>query len=130
MISEQVVFDHFVDDDIGGADSFNHLVEFLHMHYFPRLAWAKLTLNPLKCSFFVPSVKILGYQRDGEGIRPSNDKLGQFREWSISTNKEELMRFLNTLPFLKAFIPDRADHITIMKTAMVEESVIVKRGGK
>lgn len=127
---ERIVFDHFVDDDIGGADSFDHLVEFLHEHYFPRLAWAKLTLNPAKCSFFVPRVKILGHQRDKEGIRPSDDKLGQFRDWPIPTNKDELMRFLNTLPFLKAFIPGRADYTTIMKTAIVEESVVVKRGGK
>ena len=33
-----VAFDHFVDDDIGEADSFESLVEFLHTHYFPRLA--------------------------------------------------------------------------------------------
>ena len=34
-----VAFDHFVDDDIG-ANSFDNMVEFLHVHYFPRLAWA------------------------------------------------------------------------------------------
>ena len=83
-----------------------------------------------KTTTFVPSVKILGHQRDRGGIRPSEDKLGQFREWPTPTNKDELMRFLNTLPFLKAFIPGRADCTTIMKIAIVEESVIVKRGGK
>ena len=68
-MSGLVAFDYFVDDDIGGEYSFEILVEFLHTHYFPRLAWAKLTLNPSKCFFFVPKVKILGHQRDKDGIR-------------------------------------------------------------
>lgn len=127
---QAVAFDHFVDDDIGGADSFSNLVTFLHEHYFPRLAWAKLTLNPSKCTFFVPRVKILGHQRDGEGIKPSEDKLGQFREWPTPTNKDELMRFLNTLPFLRAFIPGRADYTIILRSAIIEESVTVKRDGR
>ena len=38
--------------------------------------------------------------------------------------------FLNTLPFLKAFIPERADYSAIMKTAIIEETVTVKRDGK
>ena len=63
-------------------------------------------------------------------IRPSEDKLGMFREWPVPTYKDELMRFLNTLPFLKAPIPGRADHSTILKAAIVEESVTVKRNGK
>ena len=40
------------------------------------------------------------------------------------------MRFLNTLPFLKAFILGRADYSAIMKTAIVEETVMVKRDRK
>ena len=73
-----VVFDHFVDDDNGGAQSFGSLVQFLPVHYVPRLAWAKLTSIPNKCPFSTPRVKFQGHQRDGEGIRPSDseDKLG------------------------------------------------------
>ena len=127
---ETVAFDHFVDDDIGGANSYDDLISFLHVHYFPRLIWARLTLNPAKCAFFVPRVKILGHQRDEKGIRPSEDKLGMFREWPVPTNKDEIMRFLNTLPFLKAFIPGRADYSAILKAAIVEESVTIKRNGK
>ena len=43
-----VVFDHFVDDDIGGAKSFDSLLQFLHFRYFPRLPWANLTFIPIK----------------------------------------------------------------------------------
>ena len=30
-----VAFDHFVDDDIGAADTFDDLLIFLHLQYFP-----------------------------------------------------------------------------------------------
>lgn len=39
---------HFLDDDLGGSNEFANLLHFLHWHYFPRLAWARLTLNPSK----------------------------------------------------------------------------------
>ena len=29
-----VCFNHFVDNDIGGGDTFENLIEFLHLHYF------------------------------------------------------------------------------------------------
>ena len=40
---------------------FNNIIEFLYNYYFPQLVWAKLTLNPAKCTFFINLVKILGY---------------------------------------------------------------------
>ena len=33
-------FNHLVDDDTGGGDTFDNLIPFLHHHYFPRLMWA------------------------------------------------------------------------------------------
>ena len=130
VMKGRATFDHFVDDDIGGAATFDDMIEFLHNHYFPRLAWAKLTLNPTKCTFFVDSVKILGHQLSDAGIRPSDKKLEAFKEWPIPQDKDQLMRFLNTLPFLKAFIPGRADYAAFLKTAIVEERVTTKREGK
>ena len=44
----QALYEHFLDDDVGGATYFDTLLEFLHGHYFPRLAWAMLTLNLLR----------------------------------------------------------------------------------
>ncbi len=40
------------------------------------------------------------------------------------------MRFLHMLPFLRAFIPGRADYSFLLKTAIVEECVTIKQGGK
>lgn len=53
-----------------------------------------------KWEFFVPSLGILGHQKDGQGIRPLEDKLRMFREWPSPTTKEELERFLYMPPFL------------------------------
>jgi len=58
------------------------------------------------------------------------DKMAAFGDWPVPTNKEELTRFLNTLPFLRTFIPGRADYATLLRTTVVEESVTVKRDGK
>ena len=127
---KHVCFNHFVDDDCGGAETFSSLVEFLHNHYFPRLAWAKLTLNPAKCEFFIAKVHILGHQRDEKGIRPSEDKLGMFREWPTPKNKEELLKFTYMLPFLRNYIPGRADLTTVLKSAILEEVIKTKVNGK
>ena len=122
-------YQHYLDDDLGGASSFEGLMDFLHNHYFPRLAWAKLTLNPKKCMFFSSKIQILGHQRDELGLRPSVDKLGMFREWPVPQTKEEIMRFCYMLPFLKHYIPGRADLTAIIKKAIVEEKVKVVRDG-
>ena len=129
-MSGKVCFNHYVDDDVGGANTFDNLIQFLHLHYFPRLAWAHLTLNPSKCKFFVPKVQVLGHQRDEKGIRPSEDKLGMFREWPVPKNKEELLKFTYMLPFLRNYIPGRADLTTVLRTAILEEVVKTKINGK
>ncbi|WP_217551352.1 hypothetical protein, partial [Pantoea sp. GbtcB22] len=41
-----VGFEYFMDDDAAATENMNNMVSFLHQHYFPRLAWAGLTLNP------------------------------------------------------------------------------------
>lgn len=122
----KAIFEHFVDDDFGGAETVEDLITFLHQHYFPRLAWAKLTLNPAKCRFFVGKVGVLGHQRDRHGIRPSEKKLAAYEHWPTPTSKEELIRFCNGLPFLQAFIEGRADKVAFLKTAIVEEIITTR----
>jgi len=65
-----------MDDDCGGSDTFEGLLAFLSNHYFPRLKWAALILNPLKSKFFIDTVKMLGHVRQaGWGICLSADKI-------------------------------------------------------
>lgn len=68
MISESTIFAHFMNDDYEEAIIFEELVMFLHRHYFSWLAWAKLTLNSIKCRFFVEKLKILNFERSESDI--------------------------------------------------------------
>ena len=42
----------FHDDDFGVAVSPEAMAKFLHEKYFPRMSWARLTLNPRKTLYF------------------------------------------------------------------------------
>ncbi|KAJ5559676.1 hypothetical protein N7513_002075 [Penicillium frequentans] len=112
-------FGFFMDDDFGMATSSEELLKFLHERYFPRLAWAELTLNPKKTVVGCDNTQILGHDCTLTGIRPSIDKLEAVREWPIPTSESELMRFVYTLPFLRVYIPGRADLTAIMKEAII-----------
>ncbi|KAJ5679602.1 hypothetical protein N7462_007846 [Penicillium macrosclerotiorum] len=95
------------------------MINFLHQRYFPRLAWAKLTLNPRKTAFFVDRTKILGHECSITGIRPSADKIAAIANWTRPVNEPELMRFIYVLPFLRTYIPGRTDLVRILKSAVI-----------
>ena len=122
MLDEAVkyaVFGHFVDDDFGGAADFDNLFEFLWQHYFPRVLWAKLALNPAKSQFFTDHIDILGFSKDGKGLRPMADKVAAIRDYPTPEGPAELEKFLYLLPFIRTVIPGRADLVKIMKRSMV-----------
>lgn len=118
---DSATFMHFMDDDQGGAESAEELLVFLHLRYFPRLAWSGLTLNPKKTTFFSSSIGILGHNCTKSGLRPSVDKIQALMEWPEPSNEQELFRFTYVLPFLKAYIPGRADLVRTMKGALTYE---------
>lgn len=119
----RAVFDHFVDDDIGGADSFESLYDFLNDHYFPRLAWARLTLNPFKTTFFASKIAVLGHEKTRLGVRPAAHKLRAFAQYHSPTTPRELDEFLWQLPFFKWYCPGRSDYTEVMKEAIRWEYV-------
>ena len=118
-ISDETMFGSFMDDDFGGASEEENLFNFLHNHYFPRQAWARLTFSPPKCRFFVKTLDILGHLRTVDGLRPSISKMTAIRDYPDPTTEDELLRFLYMLPFLKSMLPGRADLCLIMKRAII-----------
>lgn len=124
----KVEFDNFVDDDSGGADTFESLFNFLHSHYFPREAWSYLTMNPKKSKFFTSTIGILGHTKTADGIRPSADKIAAIRNYPAPLDQPELERFLFLLPYLRRTIPGRADLAAQMRKAIVTETTIFKEG--
>ena len=128
--SEHSVFNHFIDDDVKKSDILSTLINFLHTHYFPRLVWAKLTLNPKKCEFFTSKIQLLEHRRNLKDIRPSENKIEMFRKYSSSICKEKLERFLYMLFFFKEYIFERVDRSSFLRTTIVKETVITLRNDK
>jgi len=118
--TEDFAFMTFFDDDMGANTSFETQLGFLHDHYFPRMHWAKMVLNPAKSHFFMPRIEMLGLQADGRGVRPGNDKLGKFKEYPTPTCEKELDQFEYMTTYLRKFIPGRAEHFRIMRKAVVK----------
>lgn len=53
---------YFFDNDYKAAATFEDLLMLLHEHYFPRIPWRKVTLEPRKCDFFMDRVQALGLE--------------------------------------------------------------------
>lgn len=117
---EGLNFAHFMDDSYGSADSFDTLYSFLKNHFFPRVTWARMALNPGKSVFFVRQIPVLGLV-GGNGIRPSDDKVKVIEEYPSPTSYAEVEAVLYLTPFLRRFIPGRAEHARIMKNCLVED---------
>ena len=112
-------FECFVDDDFGAFPSFAAQFDFLHNHYFPRLAWARITLKARKCGFFLDKINPLGFASDGSGLRPSLDKVRAIRDYPQPTTAVEIEAFLYMTIYLRQFIPGRAEHARILKEAII-----------
>ena len=127
---EGVAFGHFMDNDFGGAPDFERLFRFLHFYYFPRITWAFLTLHLKKSKFFVSEIDILGHHLKETGLRPSIGRMDAFKKWPVPTDERSLLEFLYALPFVRSFIPGRADIDTFLRTAIIQEASEFKKDGK
>lgn len=119
-------FRYFFDDNYGAADDFDILYHFLANWYFPRLAWANLTLKPSKTAFMVLRIEPLGLEvgrheleqgRVAYGVKASRSKLEKLRDYPTPQSIEEVEKFLQLTLYLKPLIPGRAEHARILKTA-------------
>ena len=115
-------FQCFMDDDFGAHRDFFSQWRFLHYGYFPRLAWGRFTLRPKKTGFFLERIKPLGFVLQGEGLRPSEDKVAAIRDYPTPQNLDEVNKFLWMTTYLRHFIPGRADHAIVLKEAATMES--------
>lgn len=118
-------FDVFVDDHTITAKTFEDMFDFLHHHYFPRLKFMKIGLSPKKSMFFADSVISLGFEISGGVIRPNQKHRERFKNWAKTENHptsvKELEEFLYLTPYLKSYIPGRADLENILRDAYQEK---------
>jgi hypothetical protein len=109
-----VAFDGMVDDSYGSATDFDSMFTFLHEKFFPRCAFGPMYLKPSKSFFFFPTLEFLGLEGNTAGLRPSLRKREQISGWPTPQSQEEVEAFLYLTPFLRRFIPGRAEHHRIM----------------
>lgn len=106
------------------------MFNFLHEHYFPRVAFGPVYLAGKKTKIFDDSLQILGYEGGNGKLRPSEKHWQLVREWPIPSNKAELDAFLWLTPFLRIFIPGRAAHVMKLKQAYLQEVPLLPRQKK
>jgi hypothetical protein len=111
-----VAFDGMVDDSYGSATDFDSMFTFLHEKFFPRCVFGPMYLKPSKSFFFFPTLEFLGLEGNTAGLRPFLRKreLEQILSWPTPQSQEEVEAFLYLTPFLRRFIPGRAEHHRIM----------------
>lgn len=123
--NSKAVFGHFSDDDNGGAEDFESLVNFLDEHYFPRITWARLTLNPEKCEFFTATINLLGFRLEAGHLRPLLERAAAIAAFPIPVDEGSLNHLLWQLPWLSSMVPGRADLASLMKTALNMQLVAI-----
>lgn len=119
-----VAFSPFVDDHLSSAKGFEEMFDFLHEVYFPRCAFGPIYLAPKKTFVFTDQLDFVGFTGDRYGLRPSIKHIEQIRNWPTPTTKDELEAFLYLTPFLRIFIPGRAEHALIMKKAYLKREQV------
>ena len=110
-----VAFDGMIDDSYGSAETFEDMFTFLHTRFFPRCAWGPMYLKGEKCHFFRSSLGFVGLEGGVNGLRPSVKKRAAILQWPRPSSFEEVEAFCYLTPFLRRFIPGRAELVRIMK---------------
>ena len=118
-----IAFDGLIDDSYGSAETFEKLFAFLHTSFFPRCEWGPMYLKGPKCNFFECTLGFVGLEAGENGIRPSLRKRRMISEWPTPMSWDDVRAFCYLTPFLRRFIPGRAELVSIMKTGMEQEVV-------
>jgi len=113
--SGNVAFDGMIGDSYGSAETFKDMFDFLHTQFFPRCAWGPMYLKGDKCHFFRSSLGFVGLEAGENGLRPSIKKRDTILKWPTPTTFEEVEAFCFLTPFLRRFIPGRAELVRVMK---------------
>jgi len=125
----ETAFSPFVDDHNGAAVDFDSMAKLLHEQYFPRVAWAPIFLTGRKSSFFMPDLSFIGFTGDVRGLRPSIRHRERVLQWPRPESQQDVEAFCYLLPFLRKYIPGRAELTLIMKSAYREEQRVTLESG-
>jgi hypothetical protein len=71
---------------------------------FDNLRKFKMKLNPEKCTFGVPSGKLLGYMVSHRGIDPNPEKVSAITEIKLSESLHDVQNLIGCMATLSRFI--------------------------
>ena len=108
-------FDGIMDDSYGSSQDFRSMFDFLHREFFPQCVFGPVYLKPVKSFFFFHSLEFVGLEGAGQGLRPSLQKRNKILDWPTPQSIEEVNAFCFLTPYLRRFIPERAELVAIMK---------------
>ena len=114
-------FSLFMDDHLSAAISFESQLHFLYEVYFPRARFGPVYLSGAKTFVFMDSLEMVGFTGSAEGLRPSVKHRSKILEWEEPKTREDLEAFLWLTPFLRIFIPGRAEHVMTLKESYLEK---------
>ena len=116
----------YVDDHNMASETFTEHFNFLHQHYFPRIAWAPIGLSAAKTKLFMSEITSVGFTLSSGNVRPAlkhRDKFAKIGEHFLSfppRRWEDVEALILLTPFLRKFIPGRADLVRRIKEVFFE----------
>ena len=79
---------------------------------------------------FTDSLEMVGFTGSADGLRPSVKHRQKAMSWKEPTNRAELDAIIWITPFLRMFIPGRAEHVIRLKKAYLREESVELESGK
>ena len=118
-----IAFNGLIDNSYGSGNPFEWLYQFLDEEFLPRCKWGPMYLKGCKCHFLDRSLELVGLKAGDNGIQASLRKRKMITEWPTPTSWEELevRAFCYLTPFLRRFIPGRAELVKIIKRELEVE---------
>lgn len=118
----------YVDDHTMTSTNFESHFAFLRDRYFPRIAFGPIPLSPKKTVLFSDNLEFVGFYIENGRITPLAKHRQRFAEWKKRFREkppeswEEIQDIMWLTPFLRRFIPGRADLERIIRGAFFEST--------
>jgi len=93
----------YLDDVIIFSEDFEGMMKRLEQ-VFSRLQFAKLKLNPKKCSFLRKEIKYLGFVISEKGVLTDEKKISSVRDWPVPRTKKQVRSFLGFCSYYRKFV--------------------------
>ena len=114
-------FSVFMDDHSGSATDFDTILTILHTQYFLQCIFGPVYLLGAKTQLFADSLEVLGFLGSVAGLKPIIKHQERIRDWPVPTNRAELDAFVWLMPFLRMFMPGRAQLVMEIKKALLKQ---------